>query len=121
MANYLVGAGWTHGPAWGREVRVSAAVAARIASTVDHRDGGCSARRAMTVYRPVADWRKLGVKTMSGGSLPRSLPAAALVSGASRHFLVYENYDALLNYNCAHSYALTVGLLADQVGAAPKR
>ena len=27
--------------------------------------------------------------------------------------LVYSNYDALLQYNCAHSYAVGVALLAD--------
>ena len=32
-----------------------------------------------------------------------------------RTFLVYENYDAILRYNCAHYYALTVALLADQI------
>ena len=40
---------------------------------------------------------------------------AALVSGKTRHFLVYHNYDVLLDYNCAHPYALSVGLLADRI------
>ena len=30
-------------------------------------------------------------------------------------FLVYDNYEALLDYNCAHTYALSVGLLADRL------
>jgi membrane-bound lytic murein transglycosylase B len=29
---------------------------------------------------------------------------------------VYRNYDALLEYNCAHAYALSVGLLANRIG-----
>ena len=32
-----------------------------------------------------------------------------------RTFLLYDNYEALLGYNCAHSYALSVGLLADRL------
>ena len=32
-------------------------------------------------------------------------------SGTTRHFLVYRNYDALLEYNCAHAYAFSVALL----------
>jgi membrane-bound lytic murein transglycosylase B len=28
---------------------------------------------------------------------------------------VYDNYDVLLSYNCAHAYALGVGLLSDRV------
>ena len=35
--------------------------------------------------------------------------------GEKRHFLVYRNYEALLAYNCSHSYAITVGLLADKI------
>jgi membrane-bound lytic murein transglycosylase B len=32
-----------------------------------------------------------------------------------RTFLAYPNYDAILGYNCAHYYALTVALLADRL------
>jgi membrane-bound lytic murein transglycosylase B len=38
------------------------------------------------------------------------------VSGAARHFLVYDNYDVLLAYNCAHAYALSVALLSERIG-----
>jgi membrane-bound lytic murein transglycosylase B len=30
--------------------------------------------------------------------------------------LVYDNYDVLLSYNCAHAYALSVALLSDRLG-----
>ena len=42
---------------------------------------------------------------------------ASLVSGSTRHFLVYANYDALLDYNCAHSYAISVALLGDAIAS----
>jgi membrane-bound lytic murein transglycosylase B len=48
--------------------------------------------------------------------LPTVDLSASLVSGSSRNFLVYDNYDALLGYNCAHSYAIAVALLADRIG-----
>ena len=48
-------------------------------------------------------------------ALPQARSEASLVSGSSRHFLVYGNYDALLEYNCAHAYALSVALLSDRV------
>ena len=50
-------------------------------------------------------------------ALPSADMKASLVSGTSRHFLVYQNYDALLQYNCAHAYALSVALLGDRIGA----
>jgi membrane-bound lytic murein transglycosylase B len=37
------------------------------------------------------------------------------VRGDKRFFLVYGNYEALLKYNCANSYAVTIGLLSDQL------
>ena len=56
-----------------------------------------------------------------GKPLPKSGPEGSLVSGTTRHFLVYSNYDTLLEYNCSHSYAISVALLADAVArpAAP--
>jgi membrane-bound lytic murein transglycosylase B len=120
IANYLIGHGWEAGEPWGREVSVSAGAARRIANEVPRREGSCHAMRDMTVVEPVAEWRKLGVRALGGGALP-ALPDAALVSGSRRHFLVDRNYDALLAYNCAHSYALSVGLLADRLGAPAAR
>ena len=40
---------------------------------------------------------------------------ASLCRATVGAFLVYRNYDALLDYNCAHSYALSVALLADRL------
>ena len=117
IANYMKGHGWNEGEAWGREVKVSAEVAKRIAGTVDRRNGSCQASRDMTVVQSVKRWQDLGVRLPKGRALPADTPGAALVSGMSRHFLVYRNYDALLEYNCAHSYALSVALLGDATAA----
>ncbi|MEQ1727017.1 MAG: lytic murein transglycosylase [Vicinamibacterales bacterium] len=118
IANYLRGHGWVAGRPWGREVKVSADVASRIAGTVAKRDGTCRATRDMTVQLPLGEWQSLGVRTLAGASLPKADIPAALVSGSSRHFLVYTNYDALLEYNCAHAYALSVAMLGDRLAAA---
>ncbi len=114
IANYMTGNGWTEG-AWGREVKISDDARRRIANEVDRGNGTCQARRDMTATLPVERWRAFDVHTMKGQPLPASMPDAALVSGQTRTFLVYRNYDALLEYNCAHSYAIAVGLLADRL------
>ena len=114
MANYLSAAGWTKGGRWGREVKISRAVMATIDKRVPMRTNGCRARREMTVARPLSEWKKLGVRLASGGPLPAAKIEASLVRGKRRHFLVYENYDALLDYNCSNSYAVAVGLLSDK-------
>jgi membrane-bound lytic murein transglycosylase B len=40
---------------------------------------------------------------------------ASLIRDGRRAFLVYDNYEALLDYNCAHTYALSVALLSDRL------
>ncbi len=118
IANYLKGHGWTAGERWGREVSVPAPAARAIASGVGRRAGTCRATRDMTEFLPLAEWAQLGVRAANGRALPTADMNAALVSGSTRHFLVYGNYDALLSYNCAHAYAISVALLADRLGDA---
>ncbi|MQA29976.1 MAG: lytic murein transglycosylase [Luteitalea sp.] len=115
VANYLKGHGWVTGQLWGREVKVSREVARRVASTVARREGSCQATRDMTVELPLDGWQRLGVRTMSGSALPKADITASLVAGSSRYFLVYRNYHALLQYNCAHAYALSVALVSDRL------
>jgi membrane-bound lytic murein transglycosylase B len=121
IANYMHGNGWSASGSWGREVSVAADVRRRIANEIQRRGSGCQARRDMTVMLPASRWQELGVRTLAGDPLPDEMPDASLVTGESRSFLVYKNYDALLEYNCAHSYAIGVALLADAMepGAAP--
>ena len=115
VANYLKGNGWRADETWGREVAVSREAARRIAGGVARRSGGCRARRDMTVALARDRWEQLGVRLPGGKALPASTPSASLVSGTARHFLVYHNYDALLEYNCANSYAISVALLGSAV------
>jgi membrane-bound lytic murein transglycosylase B len=115
VANYLKGHGWVSGQLWGREVKVSREAAKRVAD-VPRRAGSCQATRNMTVALPLADWQRFGIRNMAGAALPKADLTAALVTGGSRSFLVYQNYDALLKYNCAHAYALSVALVSDRLG-----
>ena len=115
MANYMKKSGWQTGERWGREVRITKAAMTRIDRDVPMRAAGCRAVRDMTIARPLAEWKKLGVTLPGGKALPVANLSASLVRGQSRHFLVYHNYEALLAYNCAHSYAITVALLADRI------
>jgi membrane-bound lytic murein transglycosylase B len=113
MANYLKGFGWKRDETWGREVKVNAD-ASRAIATIPKRTDGCYAQRNMTERRPLAQWQKIGVRRVDGGPLPKANVQAGLVDVGERKFLVYPNYDVIIAYNCAHYYALTVGLLADR-------
>jgi membrane-bound lytic murein transglycosylase B len=116
IAAYLKHHGWDDAETWGREVTVPAAAERSIAA-LGTLDGGCRARRTMSARQKLAAWQAFGVRSAGGGPLPRVDREASLVTAGRRRFLVYGNYDALLAYNCAHPYALSVGLLADRLGA----
>jgi len=114
IAYYLQQHGWKPGTIWGREVRVASLLEEAVLA-IPRREAGCRARRLMTEPRPLAEWRKMGLRTTSDVLVPAlDLPASLVVAG-TRKYLLYENYEALLGYNCAHSYALSVALLADRI------
>ena len=116
IANYMKAYGWTEHQAWGREVKLPAGGADRLIEKVGLRQSGCRASRELTVPAPLSQWQQLGVRTLAGAALPKVERSASLLRAGKKHYLVYQNYDVLLGYNCAHAYALAVGLLADRIG-----
>jgi membrane-bound lytic murein transglycosylase B len=114
IAFYMQQHGWTAGVIWGREVLVPAAARDAVLA-VPRRETGCRAERSMSAPLPLSEWTRLGVSTVARGRLPQGDRPASLVVAGTRHFLVYSNYEALLGYNCAHSYALSVALLAEKL------
>lgn len=118
IANYLKQNGWTAGARWGRAVSIPKAAAAKVEAAAPPRRVGCEATREMSEGLALSRWRALGVHAAGGTPLPKSNAPASLVRAGPRNFLVYDNYAVLLEYNCAHAYALAVGLLADQIPSA---
>ena len=115
IANYMIAYGWKGDELWGREVRVPPGGATKLAASVGFRQSGCRAARELTVPIPLAKWQSMGVRTASGGALPKVARSASLLRAGKKSYLVYSNYDSLLGYNCAHAYALAVGLLSDRL------
>jgi membrane-bound lytic murein transglycosylase B len=114
IASYLKNHGWEAGQTWGREVKLSD-TARRAIADIPMRDAGCSAKRMMTERRPLGVWRKAGVRLKSGAALPAVDLPASFVDVGGHSFLVYPNYESILDYNCAHLYALSVAMLADRL------
>lgn len=117
IANYFVLSGWRPGVPWG--------VAATVPSSLDR--GSLRSRLASprcprvherhSKYRTIAEWRRLGV-TPIGSPVPRDTELASLLEpdGPGRTaYLLTGNYRVILDYNCSNFYALSVGLLADEV------
>jgi membrane-bound lytic murein transglycosylase B len=115
IANYLKAYGWNQAQTWGREVRLPKGGFAPLVQKVGVRQSGCRAAREMSIPLPLAKWQALGLRTVTGGPLPKVDRAASLLNAGSKSYLVYGNYETLLGYNCAHAYALAVALLSDRL------
>jgi membrane-bound lytic murein transglycosylase B len=114
VAHYLREHGWSDKVTWGREVKVSKAARTKVAA-LPRRPEGCRAERALTKPIPLKEWSTLGVRTTAGTALPAGAIDASMVTDGARYFLVYKNYEALLAYNCATSYAISIGMLSDRL------
>jgi membrane-bound lytic murein transglycosylase B len=115
IAVYMASNGWTPGEAWGRRVKLPADFDARLGTKAPLRSEGCRAVRQLTEPMLLKEWAAVGVRTAKGTPLPKAAIAASLLRVDQETFLVYRNYETLLTYNCAHSYAVAVGLLADRL------
>ena len=77
---------------------------------------GCKRR---SVPKSLPEWSNLGFKTINDTQLPqRSDLEARLVAPDGingRMFLVYPNYKNILYYNCSSYYAISIGLLSDEI------
>jgi membrane-bound lytic murein transglycosylase B len=108
-ANLLQSAGWEKGAGWGYEVTVPAGF--------PFEDANIDSTKSLN------EWRKLGVTTVNGASLPKSEAHAAIIIPAGARgpaFVAYDNFRVVLRYNNAVSYALAVCTLADRLkGGAP--
>lgn len=117
IANYFVRAGWRKGEPWGVAVRVPggfdrAGIANRIRAPRCPRVFERHSR-----WLSMAEWRARGIVPVSG-AWPADTVMATLLEPdgpGKTAYLLTGNYRAILDYNCSNFYALSVGLLADEV------
>lgn len=117
IANYLMNAGWRRNEPWGFAVNVPASLDRNsIKSTlVPPRCARVFARHSR--WMRISEWKQRGV-ILQNGLWPDDNMQAALIEpdGEGRTaYLLGSNYRAILDYNCSNFYALSVGLLANEV------
>ena len=115
IANYFRDAGWRPGLPWGVRAyvpgsldrsRFDSETASPVCPRVHIRHGQ---------WKTVAEWRSLGVTPQT------YLPEDAMVSlfepdgRGTPAWLLTQNYRVILEYNCSNYYAMSVGLLADEI------
>ena len=117
IANYFVNAGWRRGEEWGFAVNVPAslnrgAMESRMSSP---RCPRVFARHSQ--WKTIAEWRQLGISPQRG-FWPNDTMMATLIEPdgiGNTGYLLGGNYRVILDYNCSNFYALSVGLLADEL------
>jgi len=117
IANYLAKHGWRSDLTWGREVALPVLYAEKLGPPKKRAARGCRARTSNP--KPLTEWQADGVRRVSGQDLPSRNISAVLVlpdGYKGRAFLAYKNYSSIMAYNCAHLYAVTVGVLSDRIG-----
>jgi membrane-bound lytic murein transglycosylase B len=103
-ASYLKLSKWRAGETWGYEVETP--------------KGMNVARLSERATKSLGEWQKLGVVRVGGAAYPRLTDRGTLFAPAGSDgpiFLVLNNFNAILHYNTAKSYALAVGHLADRL------
>jgi membrane-bound lytic murein transglycosylase B len=66
----------------------------------------------------VADWAARGVRTLDGNALPAVAGRAAIVlpqGWQGPAFMVFDNFDVVMDWNRSQNYALSVAQLAHQL------
>lgn len=118
IANYFVNAGWRPGQPWGIPVSVPSGFnrGGMTTKVVSPRCPRVHERHSQ--WRSTAEWRALGITPQRGiwPSDPNLQATLLEPDGPGRTaYLLTGNYRVILDYNCSNFYALSVGLLADEV------
>lgn len=115
IANYFRDAGWRTGEPWGVRAGVPSSfdwpgVERRIDAPT------CAAVHARhSAWKRISEWRQLGV-TPLGAIRDQTVATLFQPDGpGTPAYLLTGNYRVILQYNCSNYYALSVGLLADEI------
>ena len=102
-ANYLKGIRWNSQEPWLYEVYLTKKIP--------------SCDKPLDDIKTLKAWSDLGVRKKGNKALPKKPWKAALIQPkkSKRAFLVFENIHAILDWNRSLSFALSVGLLANQI------
>lgn len=101
-ANYLKKNGWNPGERWGRRVQLPRNFPKNLVGP--------------KIKKPLSHWAGMGVKKLNGAPLPQENMMASIVAPDGvdgEAFIVYNNYQTIMDWNRSTYFATSVGLLAD--------
>lgn len=115
IANYFRDAGWRRGQPWGVPASLPSSFNVDSYSTRLAAPSCQRVHERHTQWKTVSEWRALGVTPLApiGSDVLTSLFQPD--GPGSPAYLLTGNYRVILQYNCSNYYALSVGLLADEI------
>ena len=115
IANYFRDAGWRPGQPWGVPARVPAGFDVDAYKSELNAPVCPRVHERHSQWMTVGEWRELGV-------FPQAVIADDVMASlfqpdgpGERAWLLTGNYRVILEYNCSNYYAMSVGLLADEI------
>ncbi|MBN8501531.1 MAG: lytic murein transglycosylase [Sphingomonadales bacterium] len=115
IANYFKDAGWRQGEPWGVRAFAPSSINRGLLTNRLESPSCPAVHNRHSVWKTVAEWRALGVVPQA----PIADQTMAVLfepdGPANGSFLLTGNYRVILQYNCSNYYALSVGLLADEI------
>ncbi len=109
-AYYLAEAGWNDSVTWGRRVKIPTGFAIE--------NKGAYLLAEEKVRKKLSKWAEAGILSLDGSQLPEADLFARLVMPSGDDgptFLVYSNFDSILDWNRSNYYALAIGHLSDML------
>jgi lytic murein transglycosylase len=115
IANYFRDAGWRPGQPWGVRASVPAGFDINPYRTRLIAPQCPRVHERLSRWMSVAEWRAVGVIAQRGLSDDVMVSLFQPDGPGAPAWLLTGNYRAILEYNCSSYYALSVGLLADEI------
>lgn len=103
-ANYLKKNGWKSFERWGQSINLPSNFPKDMI--------------APKIQKPLSYWAGLGVKAVGGGEIPQGNTMASVVAPdglGGEAYLVYNNYQTIMDWNRSTYFATSVVLLADKL------
>ncbi len=115
IANYFRDAGWRSGEPWGVAASVSATLDRSLVATRLNSPVCARVHARYSTWRTVGEWRRMGVQALA--PIGENVQATLFEPDGpdAPAYLLTGNYRVILQYNCSNYYALSVGLLADEI------
>lgn len=117
IASYFVDAGWRKDVPWGIAVAVPSSLDRNAVANKTQPPRCSRVFERHSQWKTMAEWRQMGVLSLDG-SWPDDRVFASLLEPdgpGGTGYLLTSNYRAILDYNCSNFYAMSVGLLADEI------